>query len=380
MKKENNKKRILVLNYEFPPLGGGASPVSYEIAKRLSETKEFDIDVVTMGFKKLAKYQKINDNLRVHRVKCWRSKKEICHPWEQLTYLISGYFKCRELLKKNKYDICHCHFIIPTGILALKLKNKFGLDYVITSHGSDVLGYNPRFKKLYPLLINYWKKILDNAKKIITPSDFLNQKILEVYKNINQDKIEVIYNGIEKNKFKPLEKEKYILLVIRLFVNKGIQDFIKAVSGLNLGAWRVKIIGDGPYRKNLEKLIKKHNLKDKIKLSGWMDNESSQLKELYGRASIFVLPSHFENMNITLLEAMQAGCSIIASRVGGNVEVIGNTGELFQVKNSTELRKKIKLLVDDENKRKGYLEKTQERATNIFDWDIMVNKYINLLK
>ena len=125
MKKENNKKRILVLNYEFPPLGGGASPVSYEIAKRLSETKEFDIDVVTMGFKKLAKYQKINDNLRVHRVKCWRSKKEICHPWEQLTYLISGYFKCRELLKKNKYDICHCHFIIPTGILALKLKNKF---------------------------------------------------------------------------------------------------------------------------------------------------------------------------------------------------------------------------------------------------------------
>lgn len=42
-------KRILVLNYEFPPLGGGASPVSYELVKGLSETGEYDIDVVTMG-------------------------------------------------------------------------------------------------------------------------------------------------------------------------------------------------------------------------------------------------------------------------------------------------------------------------------------------
>ena len=44
-------KKILVLNYEFPPLGGGASPVSFEIAKRLSETGEFDVDAITMGYK-----------------------------------------------------------------------------------------------------------------------------------------------------------------------------------------------------------------------------------------------------------------------------------------------------------------------------------------
>ena len=50
-------RRILVLNYEFPPLGGGASPVSYELAKRLSETNSFDIDVVTTGYKGLPKYE-----------------------------------------------------------------------------------------------------------------------------------------------------------------------------------------------------------------------------------------------------------------------------------------------------------------------------------
>ena len=56
-------KKILLLNYEFPPLGGGASPVSYEIAKKLSESGEFDIDVVTMGYKGLDSYEEVNKNL-----------------------------------------------------------------------------------------------------------------------------------------------------------------------------------------------------------------------------------------------------------------------------------------------------------------------------
>jgi len=146
-------KTILMLNYEFPPLGGGASPVSYEIAKHLSETGEFTIDVVTMGFKGLPSYEEINPKLHVYRVKCLRKKKEICKPWEQATYLATGFFKCWELIRRNKYDINYTHFIIPTGALALVSKKLFGLPYVITSHGSDVIGYNKRFKALYPFLM-----------------------------------------------------------------------------------------------------------------------------------------------------------------------------------------------------------------------------------
>ena len=61
-------KRVLVLNYEFPPLGGGASPVSYEIADRLSRTGDFDIDAVTMSYIGLPKYEEVNKNFRIHRV------------------------------------------------------------------------------------------------------------------------------------------------------------------------------------------------------------------------------------------------------------------------------------------------------------------------
>jgi len=276
-------------------------------------------------------------------------------------------------LKKNKYDICHTHFIIPTGVLALKIKKKFGLEYIITAHGSDVLGYNPRFKNLYPLLIKKWKSILDNAKKITTPSNFLKDEILKIYKEINKNKIEVIPNGIEEGKFKPMKKEKYILLVSRLFVNKGIQDLFEAVKDIDLKEWTIKIAGDGPYRKNLENLVEKYNLKNKIEFLGWIDNKSEQMKELYGKASIFILPSYFENMNVTLLEALQSGCNVIASDAGGNKEIVGEDS-LFPAKDIKKLKLKIKNNLNNIN--------TDSSKFNISNFYLnnIIYKYSNLLK
>ena len=319
-------KRILVLNYEFPPLGGGASPVSYEIADRLSQTGDFDIDVVTMGYKDLPKYEEVNKNFRIHRIKCWRSKKEICHPWEQATYLVSGWFKCKELLKNNKYDICHTHFIIPTGILALRLKKKFGLPYFITAHGSDVLGYNDRFKLLYPFLINIWKKVLDNAKTITSPSNFLEDEILKVYSKI-ENKIVIIPNGIDTNKFKPQEKKKYIFSSGRLFINKGFQYLIQAVSDKDIG-YEVHIAGDGPMMTELQNLAKKS--KTKVFLHGWLDNQGSEYKNLLEQSEIFVLISSSESFGMVIAEGMCAKCAVITTNISGCAEIVGNSGILVE--------------------------------------------------
>ncbi|MCK4744937.1 glycosyltransferase family 4 protein [Candidatus Parcubacteria bacterium] len=375
--KNNNKKRILVLNYEFPPLGGGASPVSYELAKGYAKLGN-EVSVVTMGYKDLPNFE-VKDGINIYRVKCLRSKKEICHPWEQLTYIISAKRFLKKHLQKNKYDICHCHFIIPVGVVALWAKKRFGLEYVITAHGSDVLGYNPRFKKLYPFLIGSWRKILDEAKKITTPSNFLKKEILKVYKSFDKDKIEVISNGIEEGKFKPMKKEKYILLVSRLFVNKGIQDFIEAIKDLDLKEWKVKIVGDGPYRDILEDMVVDYGLSDRVKFLGWVDNESEEMKNLYGRARVFVLPSHFENMNMTLIEAMQAGCAIIASDVGGNKEVIGDSGALYKVNDIIGLAESIKKMINQDDilfLRNGVRDRIKEK----YNWDVVINNYVNLLK
>jgi len=370
--------RILMLNYEFPPLGGGASSVSYEISRRLSE-KSVKIDVVTMAFRDLPKIERISDNLVIYRVNCLRSKKEICYPWEQLTYLISGYFKSWQLIRKNKYSLIYTHFIIPTGVLAFVLKKQFDLKYIITSHGSDVIGHNPRFKYIYPLISWFWKIIIVNAEKITTGSKFLKEEILLMFKKLRPGKIEIIPYAIDENKFIPMKKDKYILLLSRLFINKGIQDFLEAVKNIDLKDWKIKIVGDGPYKTELENIVNKNGLNKKVEFLGWVDNKSKKMKEIMGKASIFVFPSWFESMSIVLLEAMSAGCAIIASDCGANEDTLGDTGLIYKTKDITSLRKKIETIIYDNSLINKIQKSTEIRVNKMFLWNIVVKKYKNLL-
>lgn len=366
---------ILMLNYEFPPLGGGASPVSYEIAKGLVKSGH-KVDIVTMGFKGLPKFE-IIDGINVYRVKCLRGKKEICTTPEMLTYVLSAKHFLKKHLKNNKYDINYTHFIIPTGIVSLWVKKKFGLDYIITSHGSDVIGYNPRFNKIYPIIALLWKKIVKNAKLITTPSLFLQKEIKKIIPGYNNFK--VIPNGIDPNRIKPMKKEKMILLCSRLFVNKGIQDFLDAIKELDLKDWKVNIVGDGPYKKELIKKAKENNVLDKVNFVGWLNNNSKEYKEYFGKASIFVCPSYFENMSITLLEALSASCAIIATDVGGNKEVIGNAGTLIKRKNPKEIKTTLKKLIETRNLIKDLSKKDLKRI-NFFDKNNINRMLNNIIK
>jgi glycosyltransferase involved in cell wall biosynthesis len=359
---------ILFLNYEFPPLGGGASPVSLEIARgyvRYGHT----VDVVTMSYKDLPDHE-IIDGINVFRVKSLRSKKEICHPWEQLSYLISARNFLSRRVREVKYDISHTHFIIPTGVLAVWLKRKFGLPYVLTSHGSDVLGYNKRFAMIYPLLKRPWKRIIREAKYVTAPSDFLIDSI----KSITTDgTFKTISNGLDLNRFKSMKKEKRILVVARLFMNKGIQDVIDALRGIEMDDWKVDIVGEGPYRKVLEQKIAEYDLAGTVQLIGWIDNDSARMKELYGKAGIFVSASYFESFGLTVLEALSAGCYPLISDIGGHRYILQDNRFFFQAGNIEDLRGKLQYYM----KRKvGRLDMDLDQ----FSWKNVIKQYIALLE
>ncbi len=356
-----------MLNYEFPPLGGGGSYVSYEIAKNLVKRGHI-VDVVTMSFEGLSKLE-VLDGINIYRVKCLRRRKESCHPLEQLTYLFSAYRFLKKHFKKNTYDINHTHFIIPTGLLSLWLKKKYNLDYIVTSHGSDVLGYNKRFRLMYPLLSGIWKRIVTQAKVVTSPSQFLLERIKELAPSSN---IVVIPNGIEPNKFIPLKKENYILIVARLFKNKGVQEILDGLKGLDLFNWRVLIVGDGPYREFLEKKSIENNLERTVEFLGWVDNESNDLKDLYGKSKIFISASWFESFGLTVLEALQAECYVLASDNDGYKEIGLGKGHYFGIKDSIDLNKKLKAVLS---------KKTIEgsKFNKRFEWDNIIKEYERFL-
>ena len=346
-------KKILMLNYEFPPLGGGASPVSYEIAKGYVQLGH-KVDVVTMGYKDLPEFE-IKEGINIYRVKCLRSKKEICHPWEQYSYILSAKKFLKQHMKTHAYDINHTHFIIPTGLLSIWLKKKYNLPYIVTSHGSDVLGYNNKraFKYIYPLVKGKWKKIVKEAKIVTTPSQFLQDKIKAI---TTQGNFIVIPNGIDFSKFKPMKKENKILVVARLFENKGVQDIIKALSNEELknklieNSWKVDIVGEGPYRKELESLVKENNLQNLVIFHGWIDNNSNEMKDFYGKAKIFVSASWFESFGITLLEAISAGCYPLVSDIDGHKEVISDKKYIFKKGDTNDLMNNLSRLLNEDIK------------------------------
>ena len=137
-----------------------------------------------------------------------------------------------------------------------------------------------------------------------------------------------------------------------LYQTKGFEYFIEAAGRLMADLSfprrresRFIIIGEGSERKNLENLIAKHNLKNNFILAGNIDQAARLLKAI----DVYVCSSVKEGLSYTLIEAMQAGRPIVATKVGGNPELIEDniTGLISAAQNAQALAEKIKTLLDN---------------------------------
>lgn len=361
--------KILVLNYEFPPIGGGASPVSYDISRNLA-LKGHQVTVVTMQYKGLARHERV-EGMEIYRIPCLREKENVCHPWEQLTYIVSSVFFLRRHLRNRAYDVCHTHFIIPTGVIAWYLKKRYGIPYVVTAHGSDVIGHNnKRFKLLYSLLLRPWRGIVRQARVVVSPSAHL---IVLMEKSEPRGRYCKIQNGIETSLFRPLQKRKSILVMCRLQETKGVQTVLEAVSRVPMGAWKLDIVGDGPYRPVLEKMTKELGIEDKVCFHGWIASKSEKQCRMLGEATVFISASQVENCPVSVLEALCAGCKVLVSDIPGHRELLGNYESYFVAGSVEECAEKIKNMITS-GQETCLLEKEQ------WDWKEVVTKYEEVLQ
>lgn len=364
--------RLLILNYEYPPIGGGGSPVTEAICRELTRLGN-QVDVVTMQYRGLPKFEQ-EERLRIFRVFCLRSARHICYVHELFTYMVSSFCKAFFLVRTNSYDLVHAHFSFPSGVVAYLLFKVFGTAYVITAHGSDVQGYNPeRFVTLHRFLAPFWRVVLRNAKAITSPSHSLAELIER--NNRRPIRIEIIPNGIQSDWIESGKKGPYILVVSRLFERKGIQYFLKALEGISLG-YQIDIVGEGPNRSALEELIK--TIPDTVIFHGWLDNRSEALAALYRRASIFVFSSMAENFPISLLEAMLSGAAIIATDIGACREVLGGTGRFIPPGDPLAIRKQLLDLTADNTARSDLGNRARQRVLEKFTWDRVGVQYHDL--
>jgi glycosyltransferase involved in cell wall biosynthesis len=368
--------KILVLNYEFPPLGGGAAPVSRDISIQLAR-QGHEVTVVTMGFGDLPACEEMQ-GVKIYRLKCLRTRKSSCKPWEQYTYLMAVRRFMKKHMLTHSYDICHTHFVIPTGEAARWVKRRYNIPYIITAHGSDVEGHNKKLtmKAMHRILRPYWRRIVDGSARVVSPSKYLMDLMRN---NYDCGKYTCIPNGIEWSKYNGLSSPEYktknILIMGRLQKFKNVQTILNALSMVDLKDWTIDILGDGPYREELEKLSDRLGLSGKVTFHGWIDNGTAEQLLYIKKASVYITASQFENCPMSVIETVAAGCCPLLSDIPAHRQLIESDEYYFETNNPIELADKIKKVISNHN-----VYKTNVINVSRYDWNIIIKQYEKILQ
>ncbi|MEP3855821.1 MAG: TIGR03088 family PEP-CTERM/XrtA system glycosyltransferase [Porticoccus sp.] len=213
---------------------------------------------------------------------------------------------------------------------------------------------------------------------------------------IPEKKLRQIYNGVDAGKFSPRQDDAQLgdlappgLLpenavvvgtVGRLAEVKNQQLLIEAVGYLYTkrpilrGTLRLVLVGDGPLKPQLVERVKQLGLSDVV----WFSGDRSDVPALMQLMDIFILPSLAEGISNTLLEAMASGLPVIATSVGGNVELVeeGVNGRLVPVNNVVAMADALAELVDDPTLRQSMGEKGLALVRTTFNWEKTVADYL----
>ena len=376
--------KILILNYEYPPLGGGAGVCTQNIAEGLVK-KENEVTIITTCFKKQRKiYTK--KNLKIVSLNCKRKYIYKSSIFEKISWINHSKKYLEKYCKKNEFDICIANFTIPGGVVGKFLKKKFQIPYIVISHGHDIPWFFPKQMLKYHLTFYFWiKSICKNCEKLIllTPEMKKNaDKFMgkEKWKNI------IIPNGLKttkKNLKKNEDNKLKIIFVGRLTKQKDPMTFLKGIKEFSKHTenFTVNILGDGPLRKKCERYIKKNHLGKKIHFLGWIDK--NKIAKEYQSTDIQVITSINEAMSITTLESLSFGNYLLSTPVSGNKDLIkkGINGDFFRKKNNKELGKKlIKYYKEKFEKNYQIPKKEIENIIKKHSWKDIIIKYHNLLK
>ncbi len=211
------------------------------------------------------------------------------------------------------------------------------------------------------------------ASRIIAVSDYVKTFTLKHFRLIPANKITVVHNGIDLERLQVNEREEsrrllgiksdefVIGFIGRLEEQKGLRYLLEAIVVLNKSFSHLKIIiaGDGTLRQNLEEYAKTFALDNCVFLGYQRETE-----KLYSAFDAFVLPSLFEGLPMSAIEAMAAACPVVATRVGGVAEVVehGVTGLLVEPAESDQLAGALRHLIEQPDLCKQMGARGRERA------------------
>ena len=230
----------------------------------------------------------------------------------------------------------------------------------------------------YDLLV---MRSIDISAKTVAVSNYMKS-----FLSRKQDKIEVIYEGVDTEQFqekannKSLFEEPYILAVNTLFPYKNTDKIIKAYSIFKKKGFNHKLViagrdPDGKQISFLKKIARKHNVSEFVEFVGMVPHD--EIPKLYHNAILFIFLSSVETFGLPILEAMSSGIPVIASNKMSIPEVVGNAGILVNPDDINDIATRIEDVATCTGLRKKMIADGNENI-KLFDWNATAQKFVTL--
>lgn len=366
-------QKILIVTLEYPPQAGGIASYVQNFAVHLPP------DSVVIYAPKM-KGDKEYDTKNPWKVYRRRPYWFIWPRWLRMFWQING------IVKKEKIEKIYIQHALPAGYVAYLLKKIRKIPYFLFFHGTDLtLGLRKKFRKL--------SLLCRSAERTVVSSNFLKAKLLAKLDNLKNVSVvnpcpgdqflESIPNDeIEKlkNQF-ALSGKKVMLSVSRLAEGKGFPHLIRIMPKIlsktpNL-VWL--IIGDGPKKGLIIKMVQQHNLHNVVRFLGKIDYE--KLPKFYHLADVFVLLTHKdetaeEGWGTVFLEAAACGLPVVAGKVGGVDETVEHlrTGIVVDIYQEANVASTITDILNKEDFARQMGQAGRERILREFTWDKQIKK------
>ncbi|MFY1642740.1 glycosyltransferase family 4 protein, partial [Methanoculleus bourgensis] len=342
--------RILILAGCYLPVVGGYIKIVHELARKFVDLG-YTVDILTCNCTNEVQHE-VLDDINIHRLSSWN----LVHGSYPVPTFSLGNISSVLNLAKNDYQciITNTRFY-PICFVGWILSKFYRTPLIHLEHGSCHTVSDS-------FIVSTFGRIYDHTLgSILVKSAKMNFGVsipaVMFLNHLGAKNAKVMHNGIDLSAFentKPIGYTKapgrtVITYIGRLVYGKGVQDLLSIFPKLK-GDVQLLIVGDGPYRGELEALARQVNTPN-IVFSG--EQRPEYIPGILKSTDIFVNPSYSEGLPTSVLEACAAGCAVVATDVGGTGEIIldGLTGLLVKPGDQQGLTEKVNLLLENKSMR-----------------------------
>lgn len=377
--------RVLMLNNEFPPLGGGTATVNLMLLRELSGTPDLQIDLVTATAGRQAVEETFAGNIRIFKVPVGDINPHHARHRDLIAYTFRALRRTHRLLQRERYDVAMVWHAVPAGALGLWLRLTRGLPFIVRIGGSDIPGHERRYRvistALLPLLQGIWR----SAAAIVVKCDEEAHNLKRFYPRAP---IRLIPNGVDTACFHPAPETVAatepagplrLIIVARLIAHKGHSTLFQAMQQLAASgvAVTLSVVGTGDAEPGYRAEAAARGLSECVTFHGYQPREA--VADFYRAADVFVLPSEGEGMSISTMEAMASGLALVITRTGGTENLLaeGVNGLAFAAGDATGLAACLHQLATDRARVRSMGRASRTKALG-FTWSAAATAYRTL--